>query len=206
MNISVNTKQLATKLKLVDKILSKNTLLPILANVRMRTDIGEVALTTTNMELALTTACPVTVNEPGIVTVPVKPLLHALSQIGDAETHLAIEKNQLRIAAGTFKMRLPTLPHIDFPAIPETPDGGILLPGDVFRAAIRRVRYAISDTDRRYLMAGALLSVTADVMALVATDGKRLALTAAKAQLAKPMGSHHPNQDDGCAVARRQHR
>lgn len=180
MNISVNTAMLAKKLKLVEKIVAQKSILPIMSNVLLRAEMNELKLSTTNMEVSLTTACPVVVNAPGVITAPVKPLLDIVSQITEEQTHLMVEKNHVRVAAGAFKMRLQTLAPEDFPQLPQMPEGGMLIPGDLFKMMIKRVRYAISDADKRYFMNGALLSMTENLIALVATDGKRLALTATK--------------------------
>jgi DNA polymerase-3 subunit beta len=180
MNITVNTALLAKKLRMVEKIVQQKSILPIMANVLLRAEMGELKLSTTNLEISLTCACPITVNEPGAITAPVKPLLDLLAQITEDQTHLMLEKNRVRIASGAFKMRLATLPADDFPALPTMPDGGILLPGNLFKTMIKRVRYAISDSSKRYFMNGALLSLTDNAIALVTTDGKRLSLTATK--------------------------
>jgi DNA polymerase-3 subunit beta len=180
MNISVNTAVLAKKLKLVEKIVAQKSILPIMSNVLLRAEMNELRLSTSNMEVSMTTACPASVNAPGVITAPVKPLLDLVQQITEEQTHLMLEKNHVRVAAGTFKMRLQTLSPTDFPQLPQMPDGGMLIPGDMFKTMIRRVRYAISDADKRYFMNGALLSMTENLIALVATDGKRLSLTATK--------------------------
>jgi DNA polymerase-3 subunit beta len=180
MNITINTALLAKKLKLVEKIAPQKAIIPALSNVKLRAEHGELFLSTTNMEISMTTSCQVQVNAVGEITVPVKKLLDLVNQITEEQTHCMLEKNHLRIAAGAFKMRLATLPAADFPKLPDMPDGGLLLPGDLFKTMIKRVRYAISDADKRYFMNGALLSLTDTTLALVATDGKRLALTATK--------------------------
>ena len=180
MNITVNTATLAKKLRLVEKIAAQKSIVPIMSNVLLRAELGELRLSTTNMEISLTCVCPVTVHAPGIITVPAKSLLDIVSQITEEQTHFALEKERVRIAAGAFKMRLQTLPADDFPQLPTMPEGGILLPGDLFKTMIKRVRYAISDGDKRYFMNGALLSLTDHAIALVTTDGKRLSLTATK--------------------------
>lgn len=180
MNISVSTALLAKKLKQVEKIVAQKSILPIMSNVLLRAELNELKLSTTNMEVSLTTACPVIVNAPGVITAPVKPLLDIVNQITEEQTHLMLEKHHVRVAAGAFKMRLQTLSAEDFPQLPQMPDGGMLLPGDAFKTMIRRVRYAISEADKRYFMNGALLSMTENLIALIATDGKRVSITATK--------------------------
>jgi DNA polymerase-3 subunit beta len=181
MNIVVNTAAFAKKLKLVEKIVPQKSILPILSNVLLRASDGELRLSTTNTEVSLSTTCPANINQQGVITAPVKPLLDIVSQITEEQTYLILDKSHVRIAAGSFKMRLQTMTPDDFPTLPKLPEtGGMLLPGDVFRSMISHIRYAISDADKRYFINGALLSLTDKTIALVATDGKRLSMTATK--------------------------
>jgi DNA polymerase-3 subunit beta len=186
MNITLNTQQFGKKLKLVEKIIAQKSILPIMSNALLRAEGKEIQLSTTNMEISITTSCAAVVNAPGAITVPVKPLLDVVSQISDEQMHLTLEKGHVRVAAGSFKLRLQTLPIDDFPTLPRMPEGGVLLPGDLFRGMIKKVRSSISDADKRYFMNGALFSLTENAVALIATDGKRLALTTAPRAIPGP--------------------
>lgn len=180
MNVTINTQLLGKKLKLIEKIVAQKSILPIMSNALLRTSGNELHLATTNTEVSITTSCDALVNTQGVITVPVKPLLDIVGQIQDEQTHLTLEKHHVRIAAGAFKMRLQTLPADDFPTLPKLPEGGTLIPGDLFRTMIGKIRSAISDADKRYFMNGALFSLTDNAIALIATDGKRLALSTAQ--------------------------
>lgn len=179
-NLSINTQALGKKLKLIQKIVAEKTIIPIMSNALLRTDGNELHLATTNTEISITTSCPAVITSPGVITVPCKALLDIVSQIQDETTHLTVEKHHVRIAASAFKMRLPILPPDDFPTLPTLPEGGTMIPGDVFRTMIKKVRSAISDADKRYFMNGALFSLTENAIALITTDGKRLALATAQ--------------------------
>jgi DNA polymerase-3 subunit beta len=76
------------------------------------------------------------------------------------------------------------LPREDFPALPEAKaKGGVTLPGPVLRDLIARTAFAITAEDARYYLAGALMVLDKDGVALVATDGHRLAYAHRKAAL-----------------------
>lgn len=53
------------------------------------------------------------------------------------------------------------------------------IPARSLRLLIERTRYAISEKPTQYAMMGALLSLTKNVVAMVSTDGKRLAIATA---------------------------
>ena len=176
MNLSLNTKALAESLRLLEKIVPTKSPLPILSHVLIRTGDHEVWLSCTDTELSLTRTISAVVNEPGAMVLPVKPLLDIVNQITEPDVHLFFEKNGARIAAGQFKLRLQSM-HVDnFPNLPTTDANGILLPGVALRSTIRKVRACIADVAKRYQIQGALLVLSKNVLMLVATDGRRLAI------------------------------
>jgi len=174
------------KLKLVSRIVSQKSILPILTHVLIRAEGVEVALSTTNLDVSITTTCEATIETPGVIAVPVKSLLDVMSQISEGETHIFLDKSHVRIAAGAFKMRLQSMAAIEFPQLPIVPAGGMLLPGEAFKQMVKRVRYAISESDKRYFLNGALMTLTANTLALTTTDGKRVSLAVSTRDVAGP--------------------
>lgn len=183
MNITVSTAAFLKKLKLVAKIVNAKTLQPILANVHLSAADGTVTLYTSNYDLAMTAMCEATVHTPGAITVPVQALVSALSSSKPETFTLGILKNRVQIQAGALTLRLNAMPAEDFPPMRPIPEGGVLLPSAAFHDALRRVRSAISETERRHLIQGALLSMTANKIALVTTDGHRLAISVAPREM-----------------------
>jgi DNA polymerase-3 subunit beta len=178
MNVTVETAALVKALRRLEKIVPAKPVQPVFSNVLIRTHFNVLHLSTTNIGITITMVCPAIITEPGQVTAPVKMLLELLREIPDAQTHFSIDKGKLRVEAGAFTMRVQTLPADDFPPLPVLPAGGITIPGDAFREMIKRVRYAISDADQRYLTKGALLTIIDELIVLAATDGKRVSITA----------------------------
>lgn len=184
MTITVPTRALESTLKLVERIVAQQVVLPIMAHALAVASDGALRLSTTNLELSVTTQCPATVTTPGAFTVPVKRLLAVIKQISADTITLTRERVHVVLTAGSYTLKLPTCNINDFPSLPTVEAGGMLLDGRAFTTMIRKVRHAISESDRRYFMAGALFSVTETLTALVTTDGKRLALTTAPLETA----------------------
>lgn len=143
---------------------------------------NELSLSATDLEVAMSTGCSASVEEPGHLTLPTKPLLDILDRLSDGE--VTISKGGA-ITSGSFRSRLSSLPTADFPSIP-LPNGAeqAILPAGALRALVERTSYAISDKEQKYVLKGALLSLTGEVAAMVATDGKRLSIATA----ARPAG------------------
>jgi DNA polymerase-3 subunit beta len=90
----------------------------------------------------------------------------------------------VRIRCGRVEFRMAGLPREDFPSLPEPRGGrGIELPAALLRALVQRTAFAITAEDARYYLAGGLLVLDKEAVAMVATDGHRLAWAQRKAAL-----------------------
>src|SRR5260370_25100235 len=64
----------------------------------------------------------------------------------------------------------------NFPAIPVFPQQLVSIPASILSSLIARTAFAISMEESRYTLNGAQLTLKPDTIAMVATDGHRLAL------------------------------
>jgi len=90
---------------------------------------------------------------------------------------LTLRENLLEVAAGRSSFKLPTSPAEEFP-IPQAPADkacSIQLDAATLGGLIRCVSHAIADDDNRYGLSGVHLEVPLGALAMVATDGSRLA-------------------------------
>lgn len=175
MNVAVNSQALAAELRLLAKVVAAKPTIPILGYVLLRAE-GELHLFATDLEIAVRCACPATISEMGSIALPAKTFLDILERLPDAQVVIA----DGRISSGSFKSKLGTLPADDFPRMPDQPEEGkSILSASSLHALIDRVSYAISDKMQKYVLSGALLSLSGEVAAMVATDGKRLSVATA---------------------------
>ena len=185
MNITVRNPQLTAELRLLSKIVATKPTIPVLSYVLVEAGEWGLRLSATDMEIALVTACPANVHETGTTTLPAKKLLELLDQLPDAEINLALDGEQVRVTVGTFRSRILTLPAKDFITVPAVNGDSAVIPATNLRLLIERTQYAISEKVQKYVLDGALLSMTGDVAAMVATDGKRLSV----ATTSRPAGT-----------------
>jgi DNA polymerase-3 subunit beta len=184
MNLTVNSQVLAQELRLLSKIAPEKPAIAILSNILLQAE-DELHLTATNLEVGLHTECPASVTQSGAVTLPAKKMLDLLEQLPDADVKIIQDRSHVYVTCGAFKSRIQTLPADDFPVLP-TVDGQVTtLSATTLRSLIDRTVYAIADRANKYTLDGSLLSLVDGVMAMVATDGKRLSL----ATSARPSGS-----------------
>ncbi len=173
MNITVNSSQLAQELRILNKIAATKSPLAVLSNVLFQAS-DTLRLSATNLEVGMHTPCKATINEPGAITLPAKKLLEIVDQLHDTDVSIILDKHQVKITSGSFRSRLQTLPASDFPALPEAEGEVAILSANALQRAIEHTSYAI--TDKSHIIKGALLSLNGSVMAMVATDAKRLSI------------------------------
>lgn len=175
MNITISTQALASELKVLSKIAAAKPTIPITGHALLQAQDGCLMISTTDLEIALCSECDAEVIEAGETTLPAKMLLDVLEQLPSGEINI----NKGRLSTGTYRSRLQSLPPQDFPPMPPVTGETAVLSVRALRALIDRTRYAISDKAQQYATTGALLSLAGEVMAMVATDTKRISIATA---------------------------
>ena len=180
MNVTVQAADLTRELMFLEKIVTNKATIPVLANVLLQAHGGWLYLATTDLEVALTTACVATTVEDGAVTLPARKLLELTRSLeGAAITFILDAKNQIHLTSGIFHLRLQMWPVEDFPVLPTHADLAVTaLPRAAFLDMLKKTRFATAD-DKRFFMNGAQLTLMTETMGMVALDGKRLALMTA---------------------------
>lgn len=180
MKLTIDRMSLLRPLGHVQSVVERRNTIPILANVVLRADDGQLSMTATDMDMDIATEVGCSVATGGTTTVSAHMLYDIARKLPDgAEVEIAVADGQATISAGRSNFRLPTLPVEDFPAInsSEMPVNFALTAADI-RDLIDATRFAISTEETRYYLNGIYLhkSESGDLCA-VATDGHRLAMT-----------------------------
>lgn len=178
MKIKVQKEVFLKALQKVSNIIGSRTTLPVLANVLMEAGDGKLTLTTTDLELRLTTCIEANVEEPGRTTLPAKKLLGLVSKFRAGEVAIECgEQFQASILCGTGSFRLAGLDPDDFPVatsfeITRT----VKIKQAELGMIIDRISYSAGVDDSRKVLQGLFFSIREGKITAVATDGKRLAL------------------------------
>ena len=176
MNITVNNQLLVQEVRLLNKIAAAKTTIPILSHLLLVAE-DQLYLTANDYDLCLRTSCDAIVSEMGAMTLPAKPLLDILERLpGNADVTIG---DKGLISSGNFKSYLGSLPIRDFPVTPEIAGEPTTISAMVLRSLVERAEYAISDKEQKHVLKGALLSLSGDIIAMVASDAKRLSVVTA---------------------------
>ncbi|TWA74897.1 DNA polymerase III beta subunit [Azospirillum brasilense] len=187
MNIIIERAALLRSLGHVQSVVERRNTIPILSNVLLRANDGELSLAATDMDLEIVETVPATVTRSGGTTAPAHTLYDIVRKLPDGsqvELDIGGDGTILTLRAGRSQFKLSCLPVDDFPQLSggDLPHRFDLTAGDL-RALVDRTRFAISTEETRYYLNGIYLHAAKaktggaelPVLRAVATDGHRLA-------------------------------
>jgi len=170
-------------LQVVIGIVERKQTLPILSNVLIEKNAGNIRFTSTDLEIQITTTIETgkKSESPSSITLAGKKLLEILRILPD-ESQISIElkENKAQIKANKSRFSLQTLPAQDFPKLNDQLKDAkkIVIGQGKLKALFLSVQYAMAQQDVRYYLNGVLLIIAGNQVKMVATDGHRLAYNA----------------------------
>lgn len=150
--------------------------LPILMGLLL--DAGgdhEITLSGFDFERRATVTFPATVTTPGRMLIPGRLLVDVAKVAGKDELRVDDSSGVVVVTAGRARWTLPSLPHAEYPMLPDAGDPvGVVNTGDL-RQAIRRVIHAASTDQTLPMLTGIKLEGDATTLTLAATNRYQLA-------------------------------
>lgn len=186
MIFEISRESLIKPLQLVTGVVERRQTLPILSNVLLTLDKGQLSLTGTDLEVEL--VGQVNVEEgstDGEITIPARKLMDICKSLPDTSMlRFELDDNKVTIRSGRSRFSLSTLPAADFPSVEESSGS---LEFSISQSSLKQMldntSFAMAQQDVRYYLNGLLFEVSADYLRLVATDGHRLAMDTADMKL-----------------------
>lgn len=179
MHFNIQREALLKPLHLVAGVVERRQTLPVLSNVLLVVENGQLSLTGSDLEVELVgrTLLSDIVNE-GEITVPARKLMDICKSLpAEAEINIRLDKDKLILKSGRSRFTLSTLPATDFPNVEETKGAlSFKLNQSVLKKLIEQTSFAMAQQDVRYYLNGMLLEVKSGHLKAVTTDGHRLAL------------------------------
>ena len=178
MEIRLNRVELLNELVPMQGIVERRTTIPVLSHLLLRAVDEKLELAATDLEVSLTSSCDGELQEEGAIAIQAKKLVEIVRASDGEEVTLRIDQEGvLTILVGKSRFKVRGLPAEDFPTLPVIEEAEPLtVPFRVFKGMIGKIFYAISSEESRFQLSGALMQQKENGLALVATDGHRLAL------------------------------
>jgi len=176
MKLIILQENLKQGLFMVSHIAGKNINLPILNNILIKTEKGNIKLITTNLEMGITSLIRGKVEKEGSFTVDSKIISECIGLLPNKKINLQQKEGGLFVDCENYKTKIKGQPAEEFPLIPEV-DKKVFYSASVseFKKALSQVIFAVSLSESRLELSGVLFSFVKDNLTLAATDSYRLA-------------------------------
>ena len=186
LEITVSRAELLRELTAAQSVVERKTTIPILSNFLFEATVdadanggtaGRLTITATDLDQSLKTSCACRVKKPGACTIPARKLYDYIRLLPEGDISIKLMDNHwVQIRAGRSNTKMVGMARANFPQVAEFPaTGGNKLSVASLKNMISKTIFAISNEESRYTLNGALLVLKAESMAMVATDGHRLA-------------------------------
>jgi DNA polymerase III subunit beta len=178
MKFKINRDHFANGLAQVLNVVGSKATMPILSNVLIEAEKDQISLTTTNLDLGIRCKIKAEVKETGAVTLPVKRLAGIVRELPNVDVTLdASPAHQVKLTSGGSTFRIMGIGKEEFPPLPEFgEEKAYSLEQGELVSMLKSVAYAQSTDETRYILNGVYFNFKEGKLALVATDGRRLAL------------------------------
>jgi len=182
MKLRLSLKEFTKYLQVAMRAVASRPTLPILNYLLISAEDNSVTLTGYDMEMGMGIRVRFQANviEPGNAAVKAKTLSEIVAQLTSDEIEIEFnELQRLTLKSGKSEFTLVGKPGTDYPRLPEVGDEEevLELPVDRFLTNLRRTIFACSQEMPKNFTSGVLLNLKGSTLHVVATDGRRLAIS-----------------------------
>src|SRR3989440_7825590 len=147
MKLTIERAALLRALGHVQSVVERRTTIPILSNVLLRAEGGQLALSATDMDLEIVERVPARIERDGHTTAPAHTLYDIVRKLREGsqiEIEASGERNAMVLRSGRSTFTLQSLPPEDYPVMAggELPHNFALSASEL-RSLIDRTRFAI---------------------------------------------------------------
>jgi len=164
----------------VSRAVAQRAPLPVTQNVLIETEDSKVKITSTNLEIAISTWISAKVQEAGSLTIPARMLTDFINSLPSGEQ---VEVKKIKDRAGieikckSYNGRISGTDASEFPPIPESAEAPtISVSSRALKKSLGRVALVAATDDSRPVLMGVKVEINKDGITLAAADGFRLAV------------------------------
>jgi DNA polymerase-3 subunit beta len=182
MKVSCLQENLARGLSIVGRAVASRSTLPVLSNVLLATDEGQLKLSANNFELGINCWIGAKIEKEGAITVPARLLADFISSLPPERIDMQLDESTqtLNLKCARFESNIKGIDAQEFPAVPTSSpeDVTIRLEPESLRTMIKQVVFAAATDESRPVFTGVLLKFEDDSLTMAAADGFRLSVKA----------------------------
>jgi DNA polymerase III subunit beta len=176
MKIICTQENLKTGLQTVSRIVGSSSTLPILNNVLLQTESGQLKISGTNLEIGISTFIRCKIEQEGGVCLSAKTILELVNNLPNENITIEVGESETSVSTDRYHTKIKQLPVEDFPLIPKVGDGlELSIPAAQLRGGLEQVVFAASTSETQPEISGILAQFNNSQLVLAATDRYRLA-------------------------------
>ena len=177
MKIICTQENISRALSYLERIIGKQTNLPILNNFLFETEKGRLKISATNLEIGVIVYIGAKIEKEGKIAVPAKVLSNFITNLPLGGTvQFETSAQELKITSTVYTVKIKGVDGKDFPIIPQyTKEYFLTFPAQEFKNALARVLFCASLNTARLELMGAHIFFYPQEIHLAATDSFRLA-------------------------------
>jgi len=176
MKLVCTQENLNFSLNMVSHLASRSTNLPILNNVLIKAEQGEIQLITTNLEIGIKVLLRGKIEKEGTFTVNAKLLSDYVNLLPKENVEIETDDGNIKIKCKNYQTQIKGLEATEFPLLPQVEQKQkIVIESENLKEAINQVVFCTALDEARPEINGVLFKIEDKKLILAATDSYRLA-------------------------------
>lgn len=176
MKFECTTEQLLSAVSLASRFVEKKANLPVLSSILLVAEKGRIILRATNLECGVEVSLGAKVSDEGVVALPSHILAGFLSNVRSKSVSATLDGGVVKIEAERASASIKTVPHDDFPVLPQvSASTSFTVKTNDLARLIRSVAYCASTSAIKPELQSILVYAEAGKLVAAATDSFRLA-------------------------------
>lgn len=179
MKFTIQKDEFIKGLQLIQPIVVSHTTLPILYNVLVTAEKDKINLFATDLSISIKCPLQAAVTQTGSCSFNARMLFNIIRELPQDNVEFQIEdKNRAIIQCGQSSYKLLGISADEFPALPPFQTAhSFTIDQALFKDVLQKTNYAASNDESRLILNGVFMGIKSQKLIVVATDGRRLALT-----------------------------
>ncbi len=183
MKVAVKVKYLLKAVNICSRLVSNRSSLEVLGNILIETDKNTLKLSSTNLDLAITTKLGAKVEKAGKIAIPARLLGELINSISEDTLQLIADDTNMTIKGNNILSRLNGVLASEFPTLPKLSNTkSIKFRSQDLKSNFEKVLASVSIDESRPVLAGIYFSTTSGQLVLAGTDSYRLSEVQSKNQ------------------------
>lgn len=176
MKVKVKQDHFAKVLGVVTGVVPATSAIPVLSNLLLEVEDGKITLSATDLDISVISTVDGDVKGAGAVTIPAKRFLEIVRELPGEEVEIDVDGNKISVTCGRASFKMMGMEKDQFPKIADLEKKErVSISAQMLEKMIKRSVFSVAKDDTRPVLSGVLWEISPKELAMVGTDGHRLA-------------------------------